>query len=223
MKREEFILQLLRIFYPNHKTWLVKTLVITGLGIISRPFWEPILTGLLKKYVEVDIPNTDWVGWVLLTIGLAVYVLNELMGIPREKPNAKDIQLFEEFEYFFVTNDLIRFYMEHNFLESFDRRFIEPLYKFVETWDNAAHQFIDSELENERKRLHEAANVLGGTIAKNTVPNGRGLISVKPDHLAGGPTPDWVIRDANEINSLVPQFVELHENFIRLGRTKLYG
>lgn len=77
MKKEEFILQILRIFYPGHKTWLVKTLVIAGLGIISRPFWEPIVVGMLKEYTKIDIPNADWAGWVLLLIGLTVYGLNE--------------------------------------------------------------------------------------------------------------------------------------------------
>lgn len=77
MKKEEFILQVLRIFYPGHKTWLVKTLVIAGLSIIARPIWEPIVASILEQYIKVDIPNSDWAGWVLLLTGIAVYVLNE--------------------------------------------------------------------------------------------------------------------------------------------------
>ena len=137
--------------------------------------------------------------------------------------NKKDVELFEEFIALFSNNDLIRFYKEYDFLGSFDKKFIDPLYEFIEFWDNAAHEFIDEELENEKNNLYKAAYELGTTIARNTVPNRHGFISVKPDHLAGGPTPDWVINDAKEINALAPRFVELHEAFIRLGRKKLYG
>ena len=138
-------------------------------------------------------------------------------------PNIKDIELFEEFIALFSDNDLIRFYKEHVFLASFERKYIEPLYCFVETWDNAAHQFIDEELERNRMILYEAGKNLGMKIAEKTVPNKNGFISVKPDSLPYGPTPDWVVNDAKEINSLVPTFVECHEKFIKLGRKKLYS
>ncbi len=223
MISKEFVLQVLRILYPGHKTWLVKTLVISGLSLICRPYWEPILTSLLKNYVELDIPNTDWVGWGLLTIGLTVYTLNEWIGKSNEGPNIKDIELFEDFVSFFATNDSIRFYKEHDFLASFDRQYLEPLNEFIATWDNAAHQFVDRDLEEARQKLYEAAKELGLAIACNTVPDRHGRISAKPDHVASGPTPDWVKRDAKEINELAPPFIEHHENFIRLGRKKLYG
>ncbi len=219
---KEFVLQVVRIFYPGHKTWLVKTLVIAGLGLICRPFWEPILIGLLKDYVELDIPDADWVGWVLLAIGLSVYALNEWIIRFNKAPSSKDIQLFEFFFTYFAENDRIRFYKEHDFLAPFDSRYLEPLNEFVETWDNAAHQFVDRDLEKAREKLYESAKALGLAIAGNTVPDRHGRISVVPDHMEK-PLPDWVKRDAKEINELAPTFVEHHENFIRLGRKKLYG
>ena len=82
---------------------------------------------------------------------------------------------------------------------------------------------IDEELERNRMILYEAGKNLGMKIAEKTVPNKNGFISVKPDSLPYGPTPDWVVNDAKEINSLVPTFVECHEKFIKLGRKKLYS
>ena len=138
------------------------------------------------------------------------------------KINEKDIELFEEFCELFSNNDLIRFYKEHDFLASFDRKYLEPLNSFIENWDNAAHEFADNSLENERKKLYQSAFSLGTMIAKNTVPDENGRISVKPTNLPPGPTPDWVIKDAKEINALVPPFIKLHEDFVRLGRRNLY-
>lgn len=148
--------------------------------------------------------------------------LIENLKYQKSNPNKKDLQLFEKFASLFSDNDIIRFYKEHDFLASFDKKFLEPLNSFIENWDNAAHEFIDNDLEREKKKLYEAAYSLGSKIAVNTVPIHNDYISVKPDHLPAGPTPDWVIRDAKEINDLVPSFVECHENFIRLGRRRLY-
>lgn len=93
MVNEEFILKTLRIFYSGHKTWLVKTLVIAGLSIIARPLWEPLVVAHLNKYIQLDVPNSDWAGWILLLIGIPVYVLNEWFGKSHTKPNSKDVGL----------------------------------------------------------------------------------------------------------------------------------
>ena len=147
--------------------------------------------------------------------------LIENLKYQKSNPNKKDLQLFEKFASLFSDNDIIRFYKEHDFLASFDKKFLEPLNSFIENWDNAAHEFIDNDLEREKKKLYEAAYSLGSKIAVNTVPIHNDYISVKPDHLPAGPTPDWVIRDAKEINDLVPSFVECHENFIRLKEKQI--
>ena len=58
-------------------------------------------------------------------------------------PNAKDVELFERYSTLFGPPHFIRFFKEHDFLGSFDRANVAPLYEFVETWDNAAHSFVD--------------------------------------------------------------------------------
>ena len=46
--------------------------------------------------------------------------------------------------------------------------------------------------------------------------------SVKPDSMPFGPTPEHIINEAKEINSLVPDFIAKHEVFVRLANVKLY-
>ncbi len=145
----------------------------------------------------------------LLAIGLTIYAVNNWMGGTSERPNTKDVQLFENFARLFSDNNLIRFYKEHDFLASFDHQYLEPLNEFI-AWDNAAYQFVNHDMEKARQELYTLALALGLAIANNTVPN----------HV-GQALPDWVKRDAKEINELASIFVEHHENFIRMGRKKL--
>jgi hypothetical protein len=142
-------------------------------------------------------------------------LLNETaVALPSVSPNKKDIELFENFSSLFSNNDLIRFYKEHDFSALTEKIKIDPLYEFVETWDNSRHKFVDLELEESRVMLYQSAFKLVTAITKNTTPKGHGYISVKPDHLSSGPTPQWVIDDGKEINSFAPDFVDKHENFI---------
>ncbi|MFC1751424.1 hypothetical protein ACFL2V_21840 [Pseudomonadota bacterium] len=79
MSNREFILLVLKFFYPQQKTWIVKTLVLSGIGIICRPFWEPILIGLLNTNFgsELNIPDFDWAGWILLVTGIIIFSINQ--------------------------------------------------------------------------------------------------------------------------------------------------
>lgn len=146
----------------------------------------------------------------------------KIRGLILPKPNIKDVELFEEFLKLFTEGDKIRFFKEHDFLASFHAEDVQPLHCFVESWNNAAHEFVDGKIERARKRLYRKGRVLGTSIARGTVHHGDNLISVKPRGLPLGPTPDWVIRDAAAINALKLPFVKAHEKFVRLGKKRLY-
>lgn len=97
-----------------------------------------------------------------------------------------------------------------------------PLMEIVEVWDNAAHHFVNPELDKARKSLYLSAFNLGTTISKYTVPNRDGYISVIVDRNKGCKIPVSIKMEAQEINSLAKPFVLEHEKFIKLGRKKLY-
>jgi hypothetical protein len=138
------------------------------------------------------------------------------------KPNEHDLQLFEEFCSLF-TNGIADFYKRHDFATSFREDHWTPLGRYVDNWNNVEHEFVDKGLENASKKFYSAANKLGWAIANKTVSIGTGYLrSVKPDHI-DKPIPDWIRRDAEEINALRRPFGKAYEAFIRLGRKKLYS
>lgn len=149
-------------------------------------------------------------------VGVAVH-----FGAEKSQDHSRhDKELFEQFLSIFAKNDRIRFFKEHDFLGSFQKDRIDGLYEFVETWGNAAHEFIDQDVEKKRKDIYESAKRLAGAIAQYTTPNQAGLISVKPDNLPHGPTPDWIEREAKEINDCADEFAAKHEDFIRFCHKK---
>lgn len=131
-----------------------------------------------------------------------------------------DRELFNQFLSLFAENDRIRFFKEHDFLGSFQKDRIDGLNEFVETWDNAAHEFVDQDVEEKRKEIYDAAEKLALAIARYTTPSQFGYISVKPDSLPDGPTPDWIKDQAKEMNDCASEFVKEHEKFIRFCRAK---
>lgn len=201
----------------------MKSWIIIGLEILA--VIASVVFGILwliypdKNYE----PPFAFSGFILVLAGLIRrYISKQPLPQEAQIPSAKDIELYKKFCEYFSNNDNIRFFKEHDFLATFEHARIGTLNEFIETWDNAAHEFLDEELESSKKELYKSAYALGTTIAKNTIPKGHGYRSVKPDSLPNGPTPQWVINDGKEINLLAPSFVEQHENFIRLGRERLF-
>src|SRR5436190_16863332 len=53
---------------------------------------------------------------------------------PEEQLNRKDIELYEKLLQLFPSG-VVRFYEEHDFLGSFEKRYVDPLYRFADNWD----------------------------------------------------------------------------------------
>lgn len=132
-----------------------------------------------------------------------------------------DIAVFEKLLALLAPNGVISFLRNHDFGGSFSREDIAPLHTFVALGENADNEFIDSSLEIERKKLHESATQLARSIATKTAPNSRDLLSVLPKRLADSPRPEWVKREANELNEAATAFVELYDNFVRFCRARI--
>jgi hypothetical protein len=138
--------------------------------------------------------------------------------------SAHDVELYEKYKSLFVENGVAKFYRQHDFLGSLQEDYWRPLSHYLDSWDSVEHEFVNKELNKAHKNVYSRALKLGSTIAKYTVPIGRGghMRSVKPDYMPLGPTPDHIKREAKDINELVPSFTEAHESFIRLANSKLY-
>ncbi len=136
-----------------------------------------------------------------------------------------DQALFTKFLCDLPTEPTIRALKEHDFGGPLLRSSIQQLSDFCNSWDNVEKEFVDQELERERKSLLAAASELATEIAGRTVPS-RGLdyITVYSDTQraeSGGRRPPDVIEDARVLNLKASDFVPKYEAFVRLCRRKL--
>lgn len=139
------------------------------------------------------------------------------------KPNQHDIELYEKYKKLIVDSGVAEFYRSHDFLGAFDNAYWTPFSYYLDTWGTVNHEFVNSQLNRRHKKVYEKALELGSAIAKNTVSIGThgNMRSVKPDYLPIGPTPEHIKTEAKEINSLVPEFINAHQKFVRLANRKL--
>lgn len=72
----DFLLEVIRIFRPDQRKWIVRIFILSGIGMISTPFWQPWVEAILKKEIGLDLSYTMIPGWVLITIGVVIYFFN---------------------------------------------------------------------------------------------------------------------------------------------------
>lgn len=135
-----------------------------------------------------------------------------------------DEKLYEEFQALFGFEPAVRLLRNHDFRGAFPRQAVEPLYDFVETWDQPEKEFIDAELQSELKVLYAASLNMATHLVEKTVPVGDGTsVSVYPDALRnqGGPRPTSIVEETRELNAEAQKFVPIYENFVRFCRKKL--
>lgn len=101
--QRQFLIIVLRIFFPGHRTWIVKTLILSGLAIVVRPFWEPLIEAYLKDKFGVSVPNIDPAGWVLLALGIILYLVN--IWFERNQPKLNSSSSVEEIENAIISSD----------------------------------------------------------------------------------------------------------------------
>lgn len=140
-----------------------------------------------------------------------------------KKVSSHDAALFEEYKSLFVRNGIVDFYRQHDFLMAFREDDLRPLSRYVDGWHTVEHEFVHKKINKLHKKVYESALALGVAIAKNTVPIGTGghMRSVKPNNMPVDMTPENIKEEAQEINSLVPDFIKAHESFVRYASSKL--
>ncbi len=134
-----------------------------------------------------------------------------------------DLRLFQEFQTVFAFEPAIRLLRDHDFGNSFHRKSIQPLFDFIETWDQPEKEFLDQDLQLALAKLYQAARLMSNHLTEKTVPVGNGqYASVFSDSLRqSGSRPDWVRVEARMLNEQANVFVPMYEYFLRLCRTKL--
>ncbi|WP_429752595.1 FKBP-type peptidyl-prolyl cis-trans isomerase [Vibrio minamisatsumaniensis] len=72
----DFALEVIRVFKPEQRKWLVRTFVLAGISMISSPWWQPFIEALIEQKLDIDLSVASAPGWVLITIGLALHGFN---------------------------------------------------------------------------------------------------------------------------------------------------
>lgn len=167
--------------------------------------------------------------WEPLVVFITLFGSYMALDIKKSKEPQKDyghvndIALFKKLQKALPIDGPIAFIRDHDFGDSFNLNAVTPIKDFSYYWDNAEHEFIDTELEELRKKLLEKASEFSLAIGKNTSPNNNGLQSVYPDsHL--DPIEDFekrIRREIQEIHDAADKLLNAHQTIIRVGRKKL--
>ena len=71
----QFVLNLLKIVKPKHNYWVVGVLLITGLGMLSQPWWIQYLNLVFDKRIEAS-SGTEFTGWGLVFLAIFIHMFN---------------------------------------------------------------------------------------------------------------------------------------------------
>ncbi|MCK2045599.1 MULTISPECIES: hypothetical protein [Chromohalobacter] len=126
-------------------------------------------------------------------------------------------RLFRELD----PDGVVQFLREHDFGGTFMRSSTAPVLRFADTWVGADKEFQDNEVEVKHKELVEAAKKLSGLIASKTSPISGDASSVVSKRFQGKERPEWILRDAHEINEAADLFVEKFDEFVKTARRKI--
>lgn len=120
-----------------------------------------------------------------------------------------------------LPSSVIRFIRQHDFASRWRSTSLDPLYTFSETWDDASHEFLDSELESLRKDLLSRIESLRGVEAIETFPSNQreGYQEVPPEWNLNDR--DRYLRTVKAMNDASTAVWDAHEALVRRARNKL--
>lgn len=192
------------------------TLVIKLVLLIALLISEWRLFGLQDNLSKELEPLITFLGVLATYLGAEFWLAKKDSGTQSQKktPNPNDIKLYKEMSALF-SESIMKFYQEHDFGGSFDKKFLSPLFEFVDGWNNAHREFVDSDLEKSRKEFFESAANLSNSISKYTTTNRNGLASVVPDSLPPGPRSPHLLKEAKEMNDDASIFHQKYETLLR--------
>lgn len=191
--------------------------LIALFGVLATEAW------LLWNPVGWDLKWDALAGFFGALLALFILERKDHSPLPNQTPliTSADTALFDKLLKLLAPDGVILFLREHDFGGSFAREDIAPLHTFVALGKNPNNEFIDTSLESERQLLLNSASKLAMEIATKTAPNTAGYFSVLPNHLVNSPRPEWVNREAKELNEAATEFVELYDKFVRFCRTRI--
>lgn len=143
-----------------------------------------------------------------------------------ETTRPADVRLWREFlDILSPDSDFIYLIRNHNFGLPFKWATVEPLESFVHGWDDAAHEFLDSEIEERRRQLHLVAYEFLAALGAQTFP-----LDQRPDRQSvpgdWKRSPNPVMREQfkefmNNLNAKAAAVWDSYESLVRTARGRL--
>lgn len=224
-ENKEFILEIFKFFVGTLPAKLAVLFATGGVGVLSTPYWVPILYKIFEITTDQKIESNDALGWGLVVISLMIFGVETYKKWPQYKKlyYAKDVELFEKLLDLLDVPGSVRYIETHDFLNDAFKEHTDRVIEFYAVWSGASYEFIDRGLQSRLSKLQASARILAEAIAMKTVPdNSMQFVTVRPNHTRGQAIPNWVRQDAISINNACPQFVSDFDELVREGRKLLY-
>ncbi len=90
----KFLINLVTILKPIHKNWVVSTLLISGLAMLSQPWWIPYLNIAIQKTIESS-PEVGLSGWFLIATSIILHFINRIEEYFQSKLKLTNSELLE--------------------------------------------------------------------------------------------------------------------------------
>lgn len=166
----------------------------------------------------------EWEPVVVFTLTLAGFIGSDL-HLSKAKIrglNAHDTHLFRLFKTELANHDTVDFLKHHDFLGAFRIEEIADLNKFMSTWDNASHEFVDESLEILRKNLYKSVSEFCIAIGRLTSPNDMGHRAVVVNELKHDEEHRLRFQnEAKKLNQLADSVVKNIQALLRAGHVKM--
>jgi hypothetical protein len=200
----------------------------------SKLFWS--------RYVELVIAflafgwlvtEPSWEPSTVFIVAVAALVSSEIAFLrsfsasrENERPQPikgqqnEDRVLYDRLIKLLPSDGIVDFIKKKNMAGfSFNPDRLNPLDEFIHNWNNAAHEFLDPDLEHARSELYSRCREYSALIGKYTFPNNNGQQSVPPE---------WEIEQpqkfelaVNELHDKAQEVVDSHERLVRKARRRL--
>ncbi len=150
--------------------------------------------------------------------------LRAIFSSPRRSPTTEeghDHRLFRLLLEELPSGGSIHFIKGRNMAGfSFPSSRLEQLDSFWHEWTDADHEFLDQELEAQRRKLFELVDKYMTAIVTNTFSaNSPGFQTVPPEWEIE--QPDRFQKVVEELHDLAGKVFEAHQDLVRLGKAKL--
>jgi len=231
-------------FFPDFTNKLTWYVVILGAGIILTPaplkmmFYNWLIDtfnidlGTHFTFPELQADSADYiVGFGLILIALIHNLFSKWLLLQgsindyksAEKINEVDNKLYTEFLELMPSNSCAMYMLEqHDFGNSFEREILRPIDQFVCEWDSPEKQFLNKELEEQRKIFWSKCNEFITLLAKTTSPISGGFYSAVSDRFRNNfERPDWLEKEIRELNRVASEVFMEQQKFIKFVRQKL--